>query len=203
MNHSDAGKLGNIKSQKTKKDKRDLAIKNYNDHPSTCQKCLNPLSYEKRKNSFCSHSCAASITNLGNRKHGKQPSLCLNCNKRLGQSNQTYCSHKCYNDFEWSLKKDKIKNGEIQLKDTQRPTARKYLMDVFGKKCSICSLERWNGEEIGLNLDHIDGNADNNSLDNLRLVCGNCDALLPTYRGKNKGSGRYARRQRYKAGKSS
>lgn len=51
-------------------------------------------------------------------------------------------------------------------------------------------------------MDHIDGNSDNWSLDNLWLVCGNCDMLLPTYKGKNIGNGRYKRRERYKQGKS-
>jgi len=51
-------------------------------------------------------------------------------------------------------------------------------------------------------MDHIDGNADNNSLDNFRLVCGNCDMQLPTYKNKNKGNGRAWRRKRYAEGKS-
>jgi len=39
-------------------------------------------------------------------------------------------------------------------------------------------------------------------LKNLRLVCGNCDMLLPTYKSKNKGNGRHNRRKRYAEGKS-
>ena len=58
------------------------------------------------------------------------------------------------------------------------------------------------GQPIPLVLDHMDGNSENNSLDNFRLVCGNCDMLLPTYKGKNAGNGRYSRRQRYAQGKS-
>ena len=58
------------------------------------------------------------------------------------------------------------------------------------------------GKPIGLILDHIDGNSDNNSPNNLQLVCGNCDMQLPTYKGKNLGKGRYYRRIRYAEGKS-
>ena len=32
--------------------------------------------------------------------------------------------------------------------------------------------------------------------------CPNCDAQTPTYKGRNRGHGRYARRMRYQAGKS-
>ena len=44
-------------------------------------------------------------------------------------------------------------------------------------------------------MDHIDGNSENNRLDNLRLICSNCDMQLPTYKAKNKGKGR---KDRYK-----
>jgi hypothetical protein len=50
---------------------------------------------------------------------------------------------------------------------------------------------------IGLILDHIDGDHANNSIENLRLVCGNCDMQLPTYKSKNRGKGRAFRRERY------
>jgi hypothetical protein len=36
-----------------------------------------------------------------------------------------------------------------------------------------------------LELDHVDGDKTNNQLDNLRMICPNCHALTPTYRGKN------------------
>jgi hypothetical protein len=48
---------------------------------------------------------------------------------------------------------------------------------------------------------HIDGNPYNDYLSNLRIICHNCDALLPTYAGKNKGNGRFERRLRYQKDK--
>ena len=57
---------------------------------------------------------------------------------------------------------------------------------VFDEKCTNCNRRNWLGETIPLELDHIDGNNQNNLLSNLRLLCPNCHALTPTYRGKNK-----------------
>lgn len=51
-------------------------------------------------------------------------------------------------------------------------------------------------------LDHVDGDSDNWYLTNLRLVCGNCDMQLPTYKSKNWGNGRASRRKRYADAKS-
>jgi HNH endonuclease len=64
---------------------------------------------------------------------------------------------------------------------------------VLEPRCSACGLERWLAEPIPLELDHIDGDRENNELSNLRLVCPNCHAFTPTYRGKNKRI-RYARK---------
>lgn len=53
-------------------------------------------------------------------------------------------------------------------------------------KCEMCGLKEWLGDPIPLELDHIDGNHDNNALENLRILCPNCHAKTPTYRGRKK-----------------
>ena len=54
-------------------------------------------------------------------------------------------------------------------------------------KCSICGLPPvWNGKELVLTLDHIDGNHNDSRPSNLRWVCPNCDRQLPTFGGKNR-----------------
>lgn len=75
-----------------------------------------------------------------------------------------------------------------------------YLVMMRGHKCTICEITEWEGQPVPLVLDHIDGNSGNQKLTNLRLVCGNCDMQLPTYKNKNKGKGRHSRLQRYKKG---
>ena len=57
---------------------------------------------------------------------------------------------------------------------------------IFPHKCLKCQNTSWLGEPIPLELDHIDGNNRNNLLTNLRLLCPNCHAQTPTYRGRNK-----------------
>lgn len=53
-------------------------------------------------------------------------------------------------------------------------------------KCAICGLEPfWNGKELTLTLDHINGHNKDNRLTNLRWICPNCDRQLDTYAGRN------------------
>ncbi len=53
-------------------------------------------------------------------------------------------------------------------------------------QCENCSLTTWLGQPIALELDHINGVSNDHRLDNLRLLCPNCHAQTPTWRGRNK-----------------
>ena len=52
--------------------------------------------------------------------------------------------------------------------------------------CSLCGQnEIWNGTKISLILDHINGVHNDNRIENLRIVCPNCNAGLDTFAGRN------------------
>ena len=57
---------------------------------------------------------------------------------------------------------------------------------IFNSKCQDCGLTTWKGLAIALELHHINGNRDDNTLSNLQLLCPNCHAQTKNYRGKNK-----------------
>jgi hypothetical protein len=52
------------------------------------------------------------------------------------------------------------------------------------KKCEKCGISNWQGEDLPLELHHIDGNRFNNNIDNLQILCPNCHSLTPNHSKK-------------------
>lgn len=86
--------------------------------------------------------------------------------------------------------KDKIKLDNILIENSnysrQSLKKRLYSENILRPICSLCGQdENWNGMKISLILDHINGVHNDNRLENLRIVCPNCNAGLDTFAGKN------------------
>lgn len=66
-------------------------------------------------------------------------------------------------------------------------TVRRWFQKYFDNSiCSICGIESiWNGKELTLILDHINGINNDNRIDNLRMICPNCNSQLNTFAGRN------------------
>ena len=118
---------------------------------------------------------------------------CKFCGKPITNKNcKLFCSRECYlkNRMDDRYKKY-LKDNSICWGQRNMQHFKKYFLKEQDYKCSICGMKNeWNGKPITFVLDHIDGNADNNNRDNLRLICPNCDSQLDTYKSKNKNSAR-------------
>ena len=145
---------------------------------------------------FCSGSCSAQHSNRTRKTNrSRAPGVCLWC-AGTTQESRPYCSHNCFQAKEWDARKKKIETcGGFESEN--RRIARKYLIEKFGHRCTLCSITEWHGHPVPLVCDHIDGNSENNRLDNLRMVCQNCNALLPTFGSRNRGHGRKSKREAY------
>jgi hypothetical protein len=65
-------------------------------------------------------------------------------------------------------------------------TIKKQLLLSRGHHCDRCKNTQWEGTKIPLEIHHIDGNRNNNSEDNLQILCPNCHALTPNFTSKNR-----------------
>ena len=118
---------------------------------------------------------------------------CAFCGKSVPNRNK-YCDNLCQVRAQ---RKKKIEEGKADPR-----TIKNFLIETRGSKCWSCDSEEWMGQPIPLELEHVDGNSQNNSLDNLKILCCNCHAPTPTFKNRNKGNGRHYRRERYREGKS-
>lgn len=160
-----------------------------------CLQCGKDLTKKQKK--FCSRKCLSLA-------HANARGACAKCGAVLKPHQYKYCSNKCQMSGGWEKKlEDFESSGHFNgSKYTVSRAWKRYLKETQGVRCSVCGLTEWLGHEIPLILDHVNGNSTDNSQGNLRLVCGNCDMQLPTYKGKNYGNGRVSRRRRYAEGKS-
>jgi hypothetical protein len=153
-------------------------------------------SENRGERTFCSTSCSATFYNQSR----KIIQNCLGCGNPyhpIRGSRGKYCSSQCHNKHRKELVYQKIESGTYRSLNSN--FLRNYLIEKRGENCQLCGWDRINPvtKKCPLQVDHVDGNAENNHPTNIRLLCGSCHTLTPTYGNLNKGRGRKIRRDRY------
>jgi len=87
------------------------------------------------------------------------------------------------------INKSNINDCLVENSTYNRGHLKKRLYDEGYKerKCELCGQdEYWKDKKMSLILDHKNGVWNDNRIENLQIVCGNCNATLDTHCGKNK-----------------
>lgn len=107
----------------------------------------------------------------------------------LSTSHFMGCGHLKGKTHTWS---PKISLEEILIEHssyTNRTFLKSRLIKekLIENKCSECGLGTiWNDKQIVMILDHINGINNDNRLENLRMICPNCNSQQKTFAGRNK-----------------
>jgi hypothetical protein len=189
--------LGKQRQLQTQKEQYERRVAVYNKKPKLCKHCCVPLPYKlkQRGNSFCNHTCSATYNNLQKGLKSIKQLTCV-CGKQFTCKSwqvRKYCSIQCAGKLKSKI--SRVSSTELFLKGklTSRGVIKKIMLAMgVEHKCQICGISEWQGKPLPMILDHINGRADNNMPNNLRLICSNCDSQTKHYKGKNKGYGRKA-----------
>jgi len=167
----------------------------YSNNPKLCPYCDQPIPYEKRRNKYCNHSCAASFNNVGvtrNINSGKfKKKLCAECG--IITYNIKFCSRKCFNKNQRKALEEIMEAGLYKTSSSGDTPFRRYILRKRGHKCEECGRAKWLGKKIPLDLHHENGDSMDNRLENVKLLCLNCHGLTPTFGRLNKKSTRVDR----------
>ena len=128
---------------------------------------------------------------------------CLACGNDI--TSPKFCDNACQGQHTKRYMVEQWKLGKVS--GIQLPTGvvkkfvKRYLREKYKDKCCLCGWSKINPHtgKVPLVADHIDGNHRNDTEENLRLICWNCDSLGSTFGALNKGNGRthrYAEGQR-------
>lgn len=132
-----------------------------------------------------SYSDILRALNLGT-KGGSSTDLLKNRIKELGCSTEHFNKHKSTQVVKLKQPLEDILVENSSYQNISRLKTRLINEGVLEYRCALCGNEgRWQGKNLVLQLDHVNGIHNDHRLDNLRFLCPNCHSQTDTYAGKN------------------
>lgn len=122
---------------------------------------------------------------LGFRGHGASDTM---LRKRIRELNIDTSHMSGFSSKRVSL--DSLDESQVLFKGSSVTASaiKEYIIrnQIFDYQCKSCGNKGlWNGKNLSLHLDHINGVSNDHSKQNLRLLCPNCHSQTKTYCGRN------------------
>jgi len=129
----------------------------------------------------------------------KKEATCLACSQKFvyndTQSTGKYCNNRCQHDYQYQQYVSRWKSGKesgMRGKVSISKHIRRYLHEKHNGCCCKCGWSKMNPvtNKVPLEINHKDGDIDNNAESNLELLCPNCHSLTPNFGVLNAGKGK-------------
>lgn len=163
-----------------------------------CRNCGTPIA---AKRIFCSKACAARFNNINVNRHKKHDWAEVNrAYHEDGLSLRGLLKKYgiCYESFkkaaalgkilrkEKTSKVDRVLGGSGENHSRGGLKRRLIKGSIVKNECSECgNPPEWNEKKLTMILDHINGVNNDNRVENLRLLCPNCNSQTATFSGRN------------------
>lgn len=152
--------------------------------------CQNTTSNAK----FCSRKCSAIVTNSAapKRVRSRTEHSCAQC--QSATTNLQFCSRLCASQGRSSKLLSEWLAGELDG-SKHLYIIKNYLRKTRGDCCELCGWSKVHPETgiVPVQLDHVNGDWQDNTSTNLRLLCPNCHSLTETYGFSNSAAQRLKR----------
>lgn len=159
-----------------------------------CENCNNIINKIYGSGRFCSKKCARSFSTKSKRKEINEK-----VSKKLKGKKSNYNPSKIEIDkfvkrthtesAKFKRKQTKIKRAQERILNTDfsllgKTQIRKRIILEQKNRCAACNINSWQELPITLELEHKDGNKNNNCKENLIALCPNCHSQTFSWRRK-------------------
>lgn len=149
-----------------------------------CEYCSGPHDGAYGSGRFCSSKCARGFSTASKRteinaKVSQALTGVATGGPRRG-NNWTADTAKQVSEV-WRRKYESAK-----FEDLAFGSKRRRIIEEQGGACNKCGVSVWFGEQISLEIDHINGDNSDDRRENLEGLCPNCHSITDTWRGRNK-----------------
>ncbi len=144
-----------------------------------CKKCNKEHDGSYGSGKYCSVSCANSRVRSEETKNKIRESI-------LKTNPWSKIDYSFNSNPEFIQKRKDTWKSKRDFNTAHIWSIKKWIKEERGNKCEECGITEWLGNPISMEVDHIDGNKNNNDLSNLKILCPNCHSQTPTWRRKKK-----------------